>query len=223
MIIDGVEYLVSKDRRVYLKIKIIPLYGSSNRNIVILIEDITNRYALQKKLQMTIESLEIANENLVSANKLLKTTTEELEIINEYLQSKNSEELMAINEELIERTSELESIKLCCETIINSTDFGIIIVDPILSIKTVNYIATSKFGIVIKDSSLLNLKSHISLGSLVDKVIEAIKTGSSMTCVIEWKEGKGKKVNVSISPIIGAKVEGAVLLIKERYERNDDF
>ena len=125
---------------------------------------------------------------------------------------------MTINEELIERTSELESIKLRCETIINSMDCGIIIVDQNLFIRTVNYIATIKFGIksdVINDNSLLSLKNYISLGSLVDQVIEAMKTGNSNTCDIEWEDGK-REVNVSIFPMIKEKVEGAVLIIKER-------
>jgi PAS domain-containing protein len=218
LMIDNVEHLVSKDERIYLRIIIVPL---KEQGVAIILEDFTNNYILQKKVQMTIESLENANKNLVSANTVLKTTAEELEIINEYLQSRNSEEIMAINEELMERISELESIKLCCETIINSMDCGIIIIRNDLSIIKTNQFAVSRLGFkseMIEGESFLSLKDQINFGVLVDQVTEVMKTSKSVTCVIEYENGKRSKsmFNVSITPMIGKKVEGAVLIVRER-------
>jgi len=220
--IDGIEYLVSKAKRIYLKIGIIPITRHSSVNMVaILVEDVTNLYALQKKLQITIESLESANENLVSANAVLKTTTDELEIINEYLQSRNSEEIMVINEELTVRMTELESAKLICETVINSMDCGIIIINNDLSISMVSQIAVNRFGIkgeLSDEKSKLSLNSNISLKNVVEQATEVMKTGKSENLVMEWENSTGSKlmVNVSITPMIREKVEGIVLIIKER-------
>ncbi|MDQ1328356.1 MAG: Protein-glutamate O-methyltransferase, partial [Candidatus Poribacteria bacterium] len=217
LIINMVEYLVSKDKRVYLKIEIIP----TDNGVTIIIEDVTNHYTLQKKLQMTIESLEKTNENLVSANAVLKITIDELDIINEYLQSRNSEEIMVINNELMNQKSELEYTKLLSETIINSMDCGIIIFGNDLSINMVNQNVVSTFGIkreLINDKSYSSLNSNESLRNLVDQATEVMKTGKPTNNITELEDSKGSKlmVNVSIIPIIGEKVECVVLIRKER-------
>jgi two-component system CheB/CheR fusion protein len=119
MLIDDVEYVINENRRTKLKIEIFPIENSLvDCGAIIFLEDRASYYELQKKLKMTIESLEIANESLASANAVLKSTAEELEIINEYLQSKNSEELMTISEELAERTAEFDMLKLLYESMI---------------------------------------------------------------------------------------------------------
>jgi two-component system CheB/CheR fusion protein len=216
LMINMVEYLVSKDKRVYLKIEIIP----TDNGVTIIVEDITSHYSLQKKLQMTIESLENANENLVSVNAVLKTTTDELETINEYLQSRNSEEIMVINKDLLDRMSELEYTKLLSETIINNMDCGIIIFGKDLSINMVNQTAVSTYGIkreLINDKPYSSLNSNKSLRNIVDQATEVIKTGKPTNNITELEDSKGSKlmVNVSIIPIIGEKVE-CVVIIKER-------
>jgi two-component system, chemotaxis family, CheB/CheR fusion protein len=203
MIINMVEYIIGKDKRIYLKIGIIP----TNNNVVLIIDDVTNHYTLQKKLQMTIESLEKANENLVSANAVLKITTDELDIINGYLQSRNNEEIMLINKELMDQKSELEYTKLISETIINSIDYGIIIFGNDLSTKMANQNVVSKYG-----------NNNESLRNLVEQATEVMKTGKPTNNITELKDSKGSKLmaKVSIIPIMGEKVEGVVLIIKER-------
>ncbi len=176
---DEIEYTLKNSEVIKIKIEIVPILRdySTDRGVVILLEDVSSKYELKKKLQMTIESLEASNENLAMSNAVLKSTTEELEIINEYLQSKNSEELMVISEELTDRISELETLKLYYESIINKVDYGIIVVDNKLSIITANQIALNIFEVKgdIYNKSFLDINTRINLSPIFEHTLNATK------------------------------------------------
>lgn len=219
---EEIEYVLKDGRGIKIKIEIIPIPkgNSNNYGAVILLEDISKQHELQKRLQMTIESLEVSNENLASSNAILKSMTEELEIINEYLQSKNSEELLVISEELAERVSELETLKLYYESIINEIEYGIIIVNDKLSIVTANQKALSILEVEgnIYSKSFLDLDTHISLFPVFEHTLNVIKTGKSDIYILEKASNNGicQIFEISIIPINGKRTEGAILIIKER-------
>ncbi|MGB9596659.1 MAG: CheR family methyltransferase [Candidatus Poribacteria bacterium] len=221
---DEVEYVLKDGRGIKIKIEIIPILkdNSNNQGIVIFLEDISRQYELQKKLQMTIESLEVSNENLALSNAVLKSTTEELGIINEYLQSKNSEELMVISEELAERISELETLKIYHNSIINKIDYGIIVIDNRMSIITANQTALDIFGVKedVYNKSFLTLNIHTSLSSVFERILDAIKTGKSNECILEksLSDGTCQIFEISITPVNEKKTEGVMLIIKERHK-----
>lgn len=104
--IDNLDYWVTKDRRIWLRMEIVPVQAPALTDMiaVVLLEDITDKRELQKHLQMAIESLEVADRRLSSIDEERR----ELEVINESLQSKNKE-LESIIEDL---KAENERLKL---------------------------------------------------------------------------------------------------------------
>jgi two-component system CheB/CheR fusion protein len=97
----------------------------------------TNRQleAAYEELQSTNEELETTNEELQSTveelettNEELQSTNEELETMNEELQSTN-DELHTINDTLRERSVELDEAKTFVDSLINSIQFGMVVVD----------------------------------------------------------------------------------------------
>jgi len=97
----------------------------------------TNRQleAAYDELQSTNEELETTNEELQSTveelettNEGLQSTNEELETMNEVLQSTN-DELHTINETLRERSLELDDANNFLDSLINSVELGMVVVD----------------------------------------------------------------------------------------------
>ncbi|OBG32709.1 CheR family methyltransferase [Mycobacterium sp. E3198] len=97
----------------------------------------TNRQleAAYEELQSTNEELETTNEELQSTveelettNEELQSTNEELETMNEELQSTN-DELHTINDTLRERSVELDDAKTFLDSLINSVQLGMVVVD----------------------------------------------------------------------------------------------
>jgi two-component system, chemotaxis family, CheB/CheR fusion protein len=97
----------------------------------------TNRQleAAYEELQSTNEELETTNEELQStveeletSNEELQSTNEELETMNEELQSTN-DELQTINDTLRERSVELDDAKNFLDSLINSVQLGMAVVD----------------------------------------------------------------------------------------------
>jgi two-component system, chemotaxis family, CheB/CheR fusion protein len=97
----------------------------------------TNRQleAAYEELQSTNEELETTNEELQSTveelettNEELQSTNEELETINEELQSTN-DELHTINDTLRERSVQLDDAKNFLDSLTNSVQLGMVVVD----------------------------------------------------------------------------------------------
>ncbi|GFG55769.1 chemotaxis protein CheR [Mycolicibacterium agri] len=97
----------------------------------------TNRQleAAYEELQSTNEELETTNEELQSTveelettNEELQSTNEELETMNEELQSTN-DELHTINDALGERSLELNEAKNLMNSLVDSIQFGMAVVD----------------------------------------------------------------------------------------------
>lgn len=97
----------------------------------------TNRQleAAYEELQSTNEELETTNEELQSTveelettNEELQSTNEELETMNEELQSTN-DELHTINDTLRERSLELDDAKNFLDSLTNSMQLGMVVVD----------------------------------------------------------------------------------------------
>jgi two-component system, chemotaxis family, CheB/CheR fusion protein len=97
----------------------------------------TNRQleAAYEELQSTNEELETTNEELQSTveelettNEELQSTNEELETMNEELQSTN-DELHTINDTLRERSMELNEAKTFLDSLVNSIQLGMVVVD----------------------------------------------------------------------------------------------
>ena len=97
----------------------------------------TNRQleAAYEELQSTNEELETTNEELQSTveelettNEELQSTNEELETMNEELQSTN-DELHTINDMLRERSLELDEARVFLDSLVDSVQMGMVVVD----------------------------------------------------------------------------------------------
>jgi two-component system CheB/CheR fusion protein len=95
----------------------------------------TQLEAAYEELQSTNEELETTNEELQSTveelettNEELQSTNEELETMNEELQSTN-DEMHTINETLRERSLELDDAKNFLDSLINSVQQAMVVVD----------------------------------------------------------------------------------------------
>ncbi len=91
--------------------------------------------AAYEELQSTNEELETTNEELQSTveelettNEELQSTNEELETMNEELQSTN-DELHTINDALRERSVELGETRMFLDSLVNSIQYGMVVVD----------------------------------------------------------------------------------------------
>lgn len=112
---------------------------------------------LEKELSYTRESLQATVEELETSNEELQSTNEELVASNEELQSTN-EELHSVNEELHSVTgehqrkiSELTQLTQDLDTLLNSTDIGILFLDANLRIRLFTKPLTNLFHIMEQD------------------------------------------------------------------------
>ncbi|WP_426357215.1 PAS domain-containing protein [Pseudocolwellia sp. HL-MZ19] len=104
----------------------------------------------QEHLQITIEELETTNEELQSANEELMSANEEMQSTNEELQSVN-EELYTVNSEYQEKINQLTEANVDLDSVINSTDIGIIFLDEHLTIRKFTPHATSYINLRASD------------------------------------------------------------------------
>lgn len=136
----------------------------------------------QEHLQITVEELETTNEELQSSNEELMSANEELQSTNEELQSVN-EELYTVNSEYQEKIDQLTEANLDLDSVINSTDIGIVFLDANLSIRkftpqAVNYIN-------LRASDLGRPIHHISHQLENANLFENIATVSNKKITIE--------------------------------------
>lgn len=100
-VIEKTEHWFSSDKRIYLKVEIIPVALA----IIILLYDVTQYYEIEEELSIALRTSERAYEKLLSKNNELENSKKQLEKIIEELQSRN-EDLKAKNEELNSLISE---------------------------------------------------------------------------------------------------------------------
>ncbi len=230
LLIDGMEQWVNSEKLVYIRMTIIPLaiLNLDKQGFLIHLEDITSFYELNKKFHLTVKSLETANEKLHSANMVFQKAIDELEIINEYLQSRNNEELILLNEKLIKRTAELEELRSQYHAILDSVNFGVIIIDPNLFVSALNYNAANMIKIdqdIIEGRSLVDFYDNKLLANIAKRVLDVTKKGISTDYVIREPDAENKEqlIDISIDPINGERNKGVVLTIRERRNHDVDI
>lgn len=101
-------------------------------------------------LQRTVEELETTNEELQASNEELLAANEELQSANEELQSVN-EELYSVNTEMQEKMVELGNLNSDVDSMIQSTDLGVLFLDANLNIRKITPKAVDHFNLSDKD------------------------------------------------------------------------
>lgn len=203
LLIDNLEYQVSKNERILLKIIAIHLKD----NFILIFLDVTNQVENNNQLQLAISALDMANKKLISTNEELKAMTKSLETINQYLQSANTEDFIELNEKLTRLNVETTVLREANELLINNINSGIIIVNKELLVKSVNSIAEN----ILESQCKINKPiSEPQLAKLVEQVSQL---GIHKDYTLKLMN---KCVDVSIYPIL---YENLIIILKERADQ----
>ncbi len=115
--------------------------GAANASARVLEDELV---AAREHLQTVIEELETSNEEMQAlneevqaANEELQASNEELEASNEELQASN-EELVTVNEELLLKSAELSSLNADFESVQNSVELPLLVLDAQLQVSRFN-------------------------------------------------------------------------------------
>jgi two-component system CheB/CheR fusion protein len=170
----------------------------------------TNRQleSAYEELQSTNEELETTNEELQSTveelettNEELQSTNEELETMNEELQSTN-DELHTINDTLQERSGELDEARTFFESLINSVNAGLVVVDREMRIVVWNRSAGDLWGLRADEVTGAEL-TQLDIGLPMDDILPMIGNAfvnpeSPGTAVVEAVNRRGRTVQLRV-------------------------
>ena len=190
----------------------------------------TNRQleAAYEELQSTNEELETTNEELQSTveelettNEELQSTNEELETMNEELQSTN-DELHTINEMLRERSVELDDAKSFLNSLINSVQLGMVVVDREMKVVVWNRGCEDLWGLRAEEttgSKLTGLDIGLPMETVRPLIGNAfVGSDTSGQTVVDAvnRRGRPAQVRVTCAPFRSAEgdVGGALLLME---------
>ncbi len=99
---------------------------------------------LVEELETSNEEMQALNEEIQASNEEMQASNEELEASNEELQSTN-EELATVNEELQIKTAETQELNVELESIQNSVDYPLLVLDRNASLQRFNSAAARLF------------------------------------------------------------------------------
>lgn len=102
--------------------------------------------SLIEELSTSNEEMQALNEEIQASNEEMQATNEELEASNEELQATN-EELASVNEELLVKTNELAITNFDFESVYNTLDFPLIVLDTSLQLKRFNATASRLYDL----------------------------------------------------------------------------
>lgn len=167
-------------------------------------------------LQTTIEELESSNEELQSTNEELIASNEELQSTNEELQSVN-EELRMVNDEHQVKVAELMSLNHTLDTVLNSVEVGILLVDSDLQLARFNPAAARYVNLRPVDIGrpLSHLTHHLDFPDLLDRIGEVVRDSVVVERHVAARDGE-------VSTLVGIRprrlddyVSGALVTITD--------
>jgi two-component system CheB/CheR fusion protein len=183
-----------------------------------------------EELQSTNEELETTNEELHSTVEELETTNEELQSTNQELETMNEElhstndELGMFNDELQRRGGELDVANQFLESVFESLQGGVAVVDRQLRIQVWNKQAQELWG--VRAEEVVNmLLPQIDIGLPVREVeslvVATLNDGKeSQYATLEATNRRGRKIvcMVTSTPLIGpggGEARGAIVLMEQ--------
>jgi two-component system CheB/CheR fusion protein len=235
------------DNTQYLDVQITPLTENGNDEqllgVSVSFHDVTRYNQLHSRYKASTQELETANEELQSSNEELETTNEELQSTNEELETTNeelqstneeletmneelestNEELRTMNDELHLRTDEVNQANAFLNSILESFQTGVIIVDREFNIIRWNEHSEDLWGLrsdEVQDKSLLSLDIGLPVAQLREPIrncfqgeinhqtirVDAInRRGQSIQCQVRLHGLQG----------IEEELHGTIILIEE--------
>jgi two-component system CheB/CheR fusion protein len=183
--------------------------------------------AAYEELQSTNEELETTNEELQSTveelettNEELQSTNEELETMNEELQSTN-DELHTINDALRERSVELDQARTFLDSLANSIQFGLVVVDREMRVIVWNRGCEDLWGLRSEEtigSSLVSLDIGLPLAEVKPLIgrafVDPDTTGEVVVDAVN-RRGREARIRLTCSAFRSHEdsVSGALLLM----------
>lgn len=173
-----------------------------------------------EELQSTNEELETTNEELQSTveelettNEELQSTNEELETMNEELQSTN-DELHTINQTLRERSLELDDAKNFIDSLTNSVQLGMVVVDREMRVVVWNRACEELWGLRAGEttgSSLTSLDIGLPMESIRPLIGNAFVDEESVgETVIDAVNRRGRPARVRLTCASFRTTEGTI-------------
>ncbi|MCR5978356.1 PAS domain S-box protein [Gordonia jinghuaiqii] len=242
--IRDVEWSIQGGQSIWLEVHINPLVDAENGllGVAVAFFDVSAMRALldkledaNRQLETAYEELQSTNEELETTNEELQSTVEELETTNEELQSTNEEletmneelqstndELQAINSTLGERTVELSDAREFFDSIINSAEIGIIVVDRDMRITVWNLASEEMWGVSAAETTgqpLLGLDIGLPTEDLRPMVgnafVDPSYTDSRELDAIN-RRGRTVRIRIRCSPFRSRNhaIRGAMLVVE---------
>lgn len=243
-LIQDVQWQRAGADAVWFEIHINPLVDTDNGllGVSIVFFDVTATRALldkvvqtNRQLEAAYEELQSTNEELETTNEELQSTVEELETTNEELQSTNEEletmneelqstndELHTINEALRERSVELDKAESFLDSLVNSVNHGLVVVDREMRVAVWNRGCEEMWGLRA-DETTGALLSSLDIGlplaelkPLIGKAfVDSDTTGEVIVDAVN-RRGRATQVRVTCTAFRSAEdtVNGALLLME---------
>ncbi|MDZ8257434.1 CheR family methyltransferase [Nostoc sp. ChiQUE01b] len=239
--LTNIERYVSNTETQYLDVQITPLQetDTSFLGVSISFHDVTRYIKLQDALQRsqqeletineefqsTNEELETTNEELQSTNEELETTNEELQSTNEELETMNeelqstNEELQTINNELSERTTQLNRTNIFLTSILKSLQTGIVVINGNFNISIWNYMVEDLWGLRTNEvigKSIFSLDIGLPVEQLRSPIRECLSGKKQFQeMILDATNRRGRQIEcyVTITPLLGIEMQGAVLMM----------
>ncbi|WP_193044100.1 CheR family methyltransferase [Mycolicibacterium baixiangningiae] len=242
--IEDVEWQRAGPDPIWFEIHVNPLVDVDNGllGVSIVFFDITATRALVGKvvqvnhqLEAAYEELQSTNEELETTNEELQSTVEELETTNEELQSTNEEletmneelqstndELHTINDTLRERSVELDEASAFLDSLVNSVQLGMIVVDREMRVVVWNRECEDLWGLRADETTgvpLSSLDSGMPIAEIHPLIgrafVEPDSTGETVVDAVN-RRGRTARLRVTCSAFRSPQgtVNGALLLME---------
>ncbi len=165
----------------------------------------------KENLQATIEELETSNEEMQATNEELVASNEELQSTNEELHSVN-EELYTVNAEYQRKIAELEQMTSDMDSLLHSTEIGVMFLDRDLCIRKFTSRIGQFFDLLPQDigrriSTFAHSIVHDGLMRDIQTVLETQKV-----CEREVQDIRGAWYLLRVLPYLGKGQAGGVVI-----------
>ncbi|PQO43668.1 chemotaxis protein CheB [Blastopirellula marina] len=167
----------------------------------------------QENLQATVEEMETSNEELQATNEELVASNEELQSTNEELHSVN-EELYTVNAEYQKKIVELTEMTADLDSLLHSTELGVIFLDSDLCIRKFTPRIGDAFRLVPSDVGrrIDSFSHNIRHASLTQDLKKVLATGETFEKEVQTSESQTLLMRI-LPYRPNAKVQGVVLTL----------
>jgi two-component system, chemotaxis family, CheB/CheR fusion protein len=171
---------------------------------------------LVEELETSNEEMQALNEEIQASNEEMQASNEELEASNEELQSTN-EELATVNEELQIKTAETQELNIDLESVQNSVDYPLLVLDQNQALLRYNRAAAQlfKLGVPQVGRNIRNLSLPAEMPDLGDDIQKVIENQIPLDRQIV--NANKRHYTLHITPLLRDqhRVAGAILLFAD--------